>query len=378
MKKKNMKMKNMKTKKKINFLLQGFIILIIFFATAYCENGSSNNSTITKFYTTTDQKNLINTALDTWGIGLKNNLNKDSRSIGNNTNEANPKNWIVFISPNGCSQTLGVDQNNCAQVEKISGNGVTAGVCFTRYYTGSKNKTDSSFGQIADSTAIINTKVLSNLSDNLKLNVLVHEIGHCLGLQHWTGVDAHVEVPISAMEPDPPNAGCLNSSSCNLNLRSNTNTNRHIMHPFVSGSPTPKQVELDAINAVYKVCQNSKSNCSTPQQDSDNNRNFSRCAVSGQSSNLSYDIYSKIIPCYYGVPSSTDNPSVYLDNFRIYQAVFPDFYFPTYNSNALTFEEVEETQKGELLKGPTIEVMNKIILNNDGTFSEINKTILQD
>ena len=103
------------------------------------------------------------------------------------------------------------------------------GVCYIRSYIEGPN-----VGQILDTTILIEREELVSLSavsggDGQIKALLTHEIGHCLGLQHW----GKISEEDSDEEPGNP-----------------TDHRSHIMYPMlISALVDPDEKEIDAIQA---------------------------------------------------------------------------------------------------------------------------------
>ncbi len=368
-----------------------FLFYLIFFVctTIACSSSEPNRRNIS--FTIGKWNSLVGVSLSSWEIGLNTSLISNQRNLGDARYSASPPNWIAFVNPNGgCRNTVGVSANDCLPFDTTSV-GTTVGLCYTRTYTNGNN-----IGTIVDSTSIMNTKVLLTLNRDLQLNIITHETGHCLGLQHWTGVDGSLEGVNNGQgyEPDPPNSGCyytpsLSSPDCTEATGSRHNPNRHIMHPYVSGSPKPQLEELGAIKAVYENCsRNNRIDCIAPQDaymiNSVGNTIstigiVNNCTTSiNKKTTILYDDYSANTPCYY---TQLTDPTK-----RVYQRTFPEFYLNFGNNEADqratiktdTDEILEPTTpppERKLLEGEVVKHEYRIILTPKGELKEEKRII---
>ena len=144
------------------------------------------------------------TALDAWQIGLaKDNFGKtrDLTSIF----DPNPRNWITVTGDDCIGEGVpsSMQGGNC--VFAISS--IIVGVCGTSFLSN---------GSIFISTTIMRKSFQdnTNIPESFKLNVITHELGHCLGLQHAVIAS-------------------------------------RIMYPSVTGLSSPSSDEINAVKSVY-------------------------------------------------------------------------------------------------------------------------------
>ena len=291
---------------------------------------------------------LAQAGLDAWDIGLDSN-----RATGIFRNITlgyayNPPNWITVTGANceggGISRSL---QENCPFAE----NGVI-GVCLLHVYSDIETK-----GQIRDSTIMVLDTFLTDImySDAEKLSVFIHEVGHCLGLQHWGNTDD----TDSAIEP-----GTLAQKTA------------HVMYPNLSGADVPANAEIASLKAVYEDCASAQEegiDCYNPISLD----NISNCNISFEAGDLTvpYADYENYAPCYYSQRVIT-----YLEEHayeRVYHLRFPEF--TVSSSIGFGFSTGERYKKGEPVRGPSdlIIYYMKEKLNHNGLEKSFEEKIIR-
>ena len=114
-----------------------------------------------------------NAGLSAWEIGLQEDITGNSRNF---SGPYDPTNWITVSGSNCIANGVpGSLTSDCPLTDSV------IGVCEIRYYN-----EGAYIGKIADSTLIIlNTFMEStDYSNEEKLSVFTHEIGHCIGFKH--------------------------------------------------------------------------------------------------------------------------------------------------------------------------------------------------
>jgi hypothetical protein len=144
----------------------------------------------------------VDAALSAWSIGLATGELAGRRALGDAWTAHAPANWIT-VSDDTCTAE-GVSP--ALQADCPLG-GDIIGVCETRYYTDT--------GAMVDTTLVLlDAFQESDVPEAEKRAVIVHEIGHCLGLRHSESADA-------------------------------------VMYPTTAGADLPAGAELDALGAAY-------------------------------------------------------------------------------------------------------------------------------
>ena len=145
-------------------------------------------------------------ALEAWGVPFKSGLIEQisDRAIANSAGDS--RIWVTTADDN--CRAPGINRELCNFGPQ------TIAICQVRYYR---------------ETNIIQTAIIylreryindPDFSDTQKKATLIHELGHCIGLQHWTedGVQA---------------------------------ARQNIMYPFLTDRVKPSSEELDAVAYVY-------------------------------------------------------------------------------------------------------------------------------
>ncbi len=328
-----------------------FYILLISFSS--CENegrGSSQKLDLITNNPNTTYLGWARTGLSEWGIGL--NMALEPGILRNVTPgfTPNPPNWITVTGDDcdrgGIPKAL-QKRENC----RLLTNSMVIGLCFVAAFS-----TGPRAGQIAGTTIIIRQSTLesTNLQADQKISIFTHEVGHCIGLQHW-GDD---NPPDSSLEP------------------SATNHNTHVMYPSIrgpaSGGPasfpqTPHSGEVSAVKAVYM----SPGGCSSTSPARSCIRpsslaNFGECGMAGGTRpTIGITTYEGYAPCYYTqviLPGSTFGPE------RIYHSNFPEFIISAGIGNA--FSTAQMPERGEPITGDLMHTL--YLYKSDGT-EEVHK-----
>ena len=362
----------------MNQVKRNFIkISILFFITTIL-----NNCLDTDLYDEHDQKvdninynpdikilNLIKSSLSNnyWQIDLKvDNIGYNRNYTKFKTRAMNPKNWITITDDN--CEAMGVPQSikdNCI-FKKSS---TILALCYVRGY----GLNSSNVGQIIDTTILIRRENFSNLllSDDFKRSIVVHEIGHCLGLQHWGKID---KTEKSGLEPEDY-----------------ISQNLHIMYPQLNNQKKiiPNYYEQKAIQAVYantdfESCSNINKNkgCINPK----NLSNIENCNLDPNvPPNIPVKIYETYLPCYFSNVRNENDENT--RNFN-YQPTFPEFYISASIGNGLTTDEniINSLEPGQLIEKDasvidtyyyiksTDDGFNEIIEGGGGGFFKINNS----
>ena len=270
-------------------------------------------------------------ALSRWNIGLKNTDNVSSLRNITRGHINNPPNWIT-VSNDQCEAggIPGYARDRCFETK------TAIGVCYSR---------SDREGQILETTIVVKKSHLSAAASAPadKLSTFIHEVGHCLGLQHW---------------------GNTQESDSGLEAGSTSEHKSHSMYPDASGADVPKAEEVNAIQAVYNTdptgCgdTNPSGDCIDPSTLA----NASDCSTGGDAAvpSTPHATYEGYAPCYYSQVKSSDTT---FSAQRMYHEKFPYFTISGAIGNA--------GQKGEMLEpGPPIEgktFERLYIMKADGT-----------
>ena len=308
-------------------------LLLLLSALPYCSNDKKQSISYIDYVPNNpviaylEQTNL---ALRSWNIGLQTGVLGTSRNI-NPGYQANPPNWITVTSQTDC-HALGVPLDlRGSDAECILDEGVV-GICAVWSYKDGPNA-----GEIIDTTIIVEREALEDFTMNMELDnikaLLSHEIGHCLGLQHWGSLPDIDED--SDVEPG-------NSSDHQT----------HIMYPALipstPGMPstpsTPKNEEITAIREIYDT---DPMGCgdANPSGDCVNPSTLTNNDCGSATSAADHDAYEDFIPCYY-TPVSDQVPPP-----RLFQPRFPTFHISASIGNAGMRAEVRPP--GPPLEGET-------------------------
>ena len=262
-----------------------------------------------------------NNALAAWDINLQTGVLGTSRNIRPGY-QANPPNWVTVASQADCD-ALGIPLDQRQEGEECALKGDFVGVCLVHVYESGPNA-----GIIVDSTVIIERETLNGFSTamgglDMMKGLITHEIGHCLGLQHWGAA-------LGADEDSDAEFG------------NDTDHQTHIMYPALTARVVPDDDEKAAIQEIYASSGCSRGdleqNCTAPHTLSD----AGNCGTS--TSVMSHTAYEALIPCYYTPVSDEDlSPPP-----RFHQPRFPTFYISASIGNA--------GMRGEILPpGPPLE-----------------------
>ena len=313
----------------------GLVLLLAFFnfnciirSESITNVGNTNNITDTANVTILSQ---AVTALASWNIGLEENIGySNTRTLGTDTTAANPANWITTASEDNCNY-IGIPDSLKEDGECVfSSTDPTVGVCLIRFIVET--------GVIVDSTLIVSKTAYDDFSGTAEAknkdirNIFIHEIGHCLGLQHWG-------------DPEDPEPAEVNSGDYET----------HIMYPYTGLTIyEPHVQELAAIQNVYNstgLSSCNKNDFSAECVDPNSLSNASDCG----DTTIAYGTYESYLPCYY-TPNKDDTNAI---TNRIRQSTFPIFYISAYIGNALVTAD-EVFPPGPPITGTVREVMFKI------------------
>jgi len=189
-------------------LLAGLLVL------GQQKSSSSRDVPIVAFEGNSTYLTRAQNALSAWDINLATTYITNTRYMGNSSTAHHPATWITTASHTNCNRYGIPDTLRTNSCVGMDGANDVLGVCEVRF-TGS--------GQLVDTTMVMEEEYQNGgASTASKEAVYIHEVGHCLGLKHVTGV------------------GTL------------------VMHHNLSGANTPHANELAAVAATYKPC------CATP------------------------------------------------------------------------------------------------------------------
>ncbi len=265
----------------------------------------------------------INTQYQRWAVEALEawNINLQSDNLGRLRNITpdyvpNPPHWIT-VADDSC-EALGILDLIIEQCPFRDPSIV--GVCFARAEVRNEDA-----GKILDTTIFVRRSALigstmggsSGLTDDQKKAIFSHELGHCLGLQHWGNTSSDD----SGLEPE---MGAYTS---------------HLMFPDTTGATSPAPGEIAAIAAVYGAkdagCNAGEGACSNPSTLP--NEEHCSMILENNRPTTAYATYEAYTPCYYAqARRSEDN---YLRQ-RIYHPTLPVFYISGALGNAYAHGEM--------------------------------------
>ena len=279
------------------------LILALAFINFNCSNLPTGDPSSNIYTSNSTSENFRFTsiaiqALKGWDINLEVVADYgNARTQGTDSFTANPPNWISVASENNCDY-LGVPDSSRGQKCVFTSTNNVVGRCLLRAYT--------SNGEIVDTTALVNKTYFEDLlNDGMSeyeaqrkiQNTFSHEIGHCIGLQHWSD-----DFSNTGSDQEPSTMGDEHKM--------------HIMYPTTSiPIYAPHTEEIAAVKAVYadsSSCnkEDSTSNCIDP----DGLSNASSC----DDTTIAHSTYETYHPCYYTYLSSS--------TIRSYHSRFPVFH----------------------------------------------------
>ena len=284
-------------------------------------------------------QNLVESALSDWDIGLENNSKMGLLRNITPGYAYNPQNWITVADSNcnakGIPYALRTPERCTLAQDR------TIGLCFVTAYASGPQK-----GQIIHTTIIVKDTILegTTYSDMEKKAIFVHEIGHCIGLQHW----GNTQTSDSPLEP-----------SCSF--CSNPHVT-HVMYPSTAGNNVPYQKEKEAVQAVYAdpagcSSANPSGNCVKPMDLPD----FDSCSKRSEAEPaVSLTDYEDFLPCYYSQSAASESN---LEHERHYNPHFPEFTLSGSIGNSYTHGETP--QLGKPITGDVMSVL--YLFKSDGT-----------
>ncbi len=248
-------------------------------------------------------------SLAAWGIDLETEHLLPHRKLGTEGRRHNPPHWITTADENCVAR--GIPSRLDCSFEGTN----TVGLCAFRYIIDAEDP--SRIGSIVDSTIIIRESALmdSSSTQSRKKAIFIHEVGHCLGLQHWGNGqfsnDVGLEAAIEDSELEPHHRKVLD----------------HIMFPNVTKTALPHAQEIAAVQAVYGhghsgQCQ--PSGCTPPASLPGSCSSTMEESEEAFPDTSTYESYEKSLKCYYGLIGDSDvNPMA--SGARLYHSAFPRF-----------------------------------------------------